>query len=212
MKLATATLSLLAIGTTASAGVHITQCLLPSIPLEKFGTSFDFDCVAPPQGVIFNTFTSFIYINGIGDDAAEIMLTITAPSKGTPSWTLTGADLGWDGQGVFFGDVETDTLNGPYDEGEPPDDTALFHIRIEMTTGELMAGRWVTSFYNIETDVPAPCPWDMDLNELVDTPDFLRTLAEWGTDPQGAPDFNSDGVVDTLDFMELLNNWGPCPE
>ena len=41
--------------------------------------------------------------------------------------------------------------------------------------------------------------------------DFLNLLALWGTDPQGPPDFNSNGVVDINDFLELLAHWGPCP-
>jgi probable HAF family extracellular repeat protein len=55
------------------------------------------------------------------------------------------------------------------------------------------------------------CPWDLDGNGVVEVPDFLDLLSQWGTDPGGPPDFDGDGSVAVPDFLELLANWGPCP-
>lgn len=212
MRCLTGTAVVLAVGASASAGVQLTQCLLPSIPLEKFGESFDFDCVGPPEGRIIRAYTDIAYFNDPGQDAAELMLTFQAPVAGDPTWTLTGADLGWSGFGIFFAEVDTDTLNGSFDFGEPPLDFSLFHVTVEMVPGGLMQGQFTTSTFNVEINVPAPCPWDLDLDGDVATADFLNLLGQWGTDPGGPPDFNSNGQVDTSDFLELLGNWGPCPE
>ncbi len=59
--------------------------------------------------------------------------------------------------------------------------------------------------------VAAPCPWDMNGDDLVGAGDLLILLGSWGADPGGPPDFNGDGVVNAADLIELLGNWGPCP-
>ncbi|NIM39584.1 MAG: hypothetical protein GTN84_03905, partial [Hydrogenophaga sp.] len=45
---------------------------------------------------------------------------------------------------------------------------------------------------------------------LTGVTDFLELLAQWGTDPDGPPDFDDNGTVDVLDFLFLLAAWGPC--
>jgi len=201
----------LALAAAAHGGVQTTQCLLPSIPLEKFGESFEFDCTAPPAGTILRTFTDLAYFNDPGQDAAEIMFTIVSPAAGSPTWVLTGADLGWSGFGIFFAEVESDLLDGSFDLGDPPD-VAYFHITLEMVPGGTMQGQFITSTFNVDIDAPAPCPWDLDGDGDVATADFLTLLGMWGTDPGGPPDFDSNGDVGTSDFLALLGNWGPCPE
>ena len=44
----------------------------------------------------------------------------------------------------------------------------------------------------------APCPWDLDGDDVVGTGDLILLLGSWG-DPYG-----------TADLIELLGNWGPC--
>ena len=207
---AAAAVAALAAATVATGTRQTTQCLLPSIPLEKFGTHFDFECQGFPTGVIINSRADIHYLNEPGDDASGLMISIQAPSEGQPVWQILGDDLGWSGDGVFTLDIESDVLNGLIDLGSPPPANSVFLITIEMLGGVPLEGRFVTSVFTVDI-VGKLCPWDLDLDGNVGITDFLDLLAQWGTDPQGPPDFNSNGVVDINDFLELLANWGPCP-
>ncbi len=208
--LVSATVAALAVAVTASGTVQTTQCLLPSIPLNKFGSEFAFDCVGYPAGVIVQTRADIHYVNDPGDDAADLMISIQAPSDGLPIWNLTGAGFGWSGNGAFSADVTTELLNGVIDLGNPPPEFSLFQVTIQMQGGQPLAGRFVLSTFNIDI-LGKPCPWDLDFDGAVGITDFLALLAAWGTDPGGPPDFNSNGLVEILDFLELLANWGTCP-
>ncbi len=207
---AAAAVAALAAATVATGTRQTTQCLLPSIPLEKFGTHFDFECQGFPTGVITNSRADIHYLNEPGDDASGLMISIQAPSEGQPVWQILGDDLGWSGDGVFTLDIESDVLNGLIDLGSPPPANSVFLITIEMLGGVPLEGRFVTSVFTVDI-VGKLCPWDLDLDGNVGITDFLDLLAQWGTDPSGPPDFNSNGVVDINDFLELLANWGPCP-
>ena len=46
---------------------------------------------------------------------------------------------------------------------------------------------------------PGECPWDLNNDDAVGTPDLIVLLGSWG-DPYGA-----------RDLIELLGNWGRCP-
>ncbi|MCH7797755.1 MAG: hypothetical protein IID28_04830 [Planctomycetes bacterium] len=205
-----AAVAALAVAVTASGTVQTTQCLLPSIPLDKFGVQFAFDCVSFPAGVILQTRADIHYLNDPGDDAADLMLSIQAPPEGQPVWNITGADFGWSGDGVFTADITTDALNGVIDLGNPPPDFSLFVVTIQMQGGQPLAGRFVMSTFNIDILVK-PCPWDLDFDGEVGITDFLALLGAWGDNPGVPPDFDSNGVVDIADFLELLANWGACP-
>jgi hypothetical protein len=205
-----ATVAALAVSMTAAGTVQTTQCLLPSIPLAKFGTQFQFECQGYPTGLITNTRADIHYLNEPGDDAAAVMISIQAPSAGQPVWHFLGDDLGWSGDGVFTLDIESDILNGLIDLGLPTPANSVFVITIEMLGGIPLEGRFVTSVFTMDI-LGKSCPWDLDLDGDVGITDFLDLLAQWGTDPAGPPDFDSNGVVDITDFLELLANWGPCP-
>ena len=198
----------LVIAATAAGTLQTTQCLLPSIPLENFGVQFTFICQGLPEGEIVTARADLEYTTERGDDAADLMIRVEAPSEGHPVWLLSGNDLGWSGVGTFTAMVETDLLNGVIEPGDPA--FSEFVITIEMTGGQPLAGRFTHSI--IEADILGkPCPWDLDFDDEVGITDFLSLLAQWGTDPGGPPDFNSNGIVDLADYMELLANWGPCP-
>ncbi len=49
-------------------------------------------------------------------------------------------------------------------------------------------------------NIPSPCTWDFDGDNVVGTGDLILLLGSWG-DPYG-----------TADLIELLGNWGPCPK
>ncbi len=205
-----AAVAVLALSVTAAGTVQITQCLLPSIPLDKFGTQFVFECAGYPAGIIINSNADIHYFNEPGDDASGLMISIEAPSEGQPVWQFLGDDFGWSGDGVFTLDIDSDILNGLIDLGIPTPPTSVFLITIEMLGGVPLEGRFVTSVFTMDI-VGKTCPWDLDLDGNVGITDFLDLLAQWGTDPLGPPDFNSNGVVDINDFLELLAHWGPCP-
>jgi len=198
----------LVIAATAAGNVQTTQCLLPSIPLEKFGVQFTFICQGIPEGEIITSRAVLEYTTQEGDDAADLMIRVEAPSEGNPVWMLSGAGLGWSGVGTFTALVETDLLNGVIESGNPA--FSEFVITIEMADRQPLTGRFQHS--TIEADILGkPCPWDLDFDDEVGITDFLSLLAQWATDPGGPPDFNSNGTVDLSDYVELLENWGPCP-
>ena len=55
------------------------------------------------------------------------------------------------------------------------------------------------------------CPWDLDGDGMVSTPDLLILLSRWGPAPGNPADFNGDGNVGTVDLLKLLAFWGLCP-
>jgi spore coat protein A len=59
--------------------------------------------------------------------------------------------------------------------------------------------------------VVLPCPWDCQPvpDGIVNIPDFLALLAQWGQVDTSC-DINGGGV-DVTDFLEILAFWGPCP-
>ncbi len=198
----------LVIAASAAGNLQTTQCLLPSIPLEKLGVQFSFVCQGLPEGEIVTARADLEYTTERGDDAADLMIRVEAPSEGNPVWLLSGADLGWSGVGTFTAMVETDLLNGVIDSGNPA--FSEFLITIAMANRQPLTGQFTHS--TIEADIVGkPCPWDLDFDDEVGITDFLALLAQWGMDPGGPPDFNSNGAVDISDFLELLANWGPCP-
>ena len=201
-------MAVLVIAATATGTLQTSQCLLPSAPLENFGMQFSFVCEALPEGEIVTARADLEYTTEQGDDAADLIIQVEAPSEGNPVWLLSGADLGWSGVGTFTAMVETDVLNGVIDSGNPA--FSEFLITIEMASGQPLTGQFTHS--TIEADILGkPCPWDLDFDDEVGITDFLALLAQWGMDPGGPPDFNSNGAVDISDFLELLANWGPCP-
>jgi hypothetical protein len=56
----------------------------------------------------------------------------------------------------------------------------------------------------------APCPADLNGDDVVDVLDLLDLLDAWGPNPGHPADLNGDGTVDVLDLLELLDAWGPC--
>ena len=57
----------------------------------------------------------------------------------------------------------------------------------------------------------APCPGDVDGDQMVGINDFLLLLLAWGPNPGHPADLDGDGVVGINDLLALLADWGPCP-
>jgi hypothetical protein len=51
---------------------------------------------------------------------------------------------------------------------------------------------------------------DLDGDGDVGPSDLAALLAQWGSDPNGPPDFNDDNTIDAADLAELLAAWGGC--
>ncbi|MHC4220538.1 MAG: hypothetical protein ACYSU7_19035, partial [Planctomycetota bacterium] len=58
-----------------------------------------------------------------------------------------------------------------------------------------------------------PCPWDCQPvpNQLVDVPDFLAILAQWGLEGTSCDFGTGDPGVGINEFLDFLANFGPCP-
>ncbi|MFO0783493.1 MAG: protease pro-enzyme activation domain-containing protein [Phycisphaerales bacterium] len=61
----------------------------------------------------------------------------------------------------------------------------------------------------ILTQVPPPCPADLNGSGTVDGTDLGILLSQWGGD--GTADLNNDNIVDGTDLGILLAGWGNCP-
>ncbi len=55
----------------------------------------------------------------------------------------------------------------------------------------------------------ADCP-DLSGDGIVDVPDLLTVVAQWGEIISPA-DVNADGIVDVVDLLAVMDHWGPCP-
>jgi subtilisin family serine protease len=61
------------------------------------------------------------------------------------------------------------------------------------------------------TQVPPPCPGDLNNSGSVDSSDIGTMLGEFGICAQCAGDLNYDGTVDASDLGTLLGHFGSCP-
>ncbi len=183
MKTTTSTsaaIAVLAVSVTASGTVQTTQCLLPSIPLDKFGTQFVFECQGYPTGVIVNSNADIHYFNDPGDDASGLMISIQAPSEGQPVWQFLGDDFGWSGDGVFTLDIDSDVLDGLIDLGTPMPANSVFVITIQMLGGVPLEG-----------GSSLPCsPWTSSARRARGISTWIQTSASPTSSicsPNGAP-------------------------
>jgi hypothetical protein len=123
-------------------------------------------------------------------------------------WDAYGIPEGWEN---FIPDVGYDT-NGesgpsPSGCGWPPGCDAHLGLRIPVAVPpEGQVSITISHGYG-----ELPCRWDCqaDPDGIVNIPDVLAMLAQWGQ-VESSCDFNGGGV-DVTDFLELLGNFGPCP-
>jgi hypothetical protein len=87
-------------------------------------------------------------------------------------------------------------------------------IIVRATNG---AGQGTQNLFLSVSDLPDPCPHDVDDDGLVGTHDLLAVLAAWGPcDSCACPaDFTGpsgpDCRVDVFDLLGLFSQWGLCP-
>jgi hypothetical protein len=124
----------------------------------------------------------------------------------TQEWDAYGIPEGWEN---FIPDVGYDTNgeSGPGPSGCAQPCDAHLGLRIPVfLPPEGQVSITVNHGYG-----ELPCPWDCqpDPDGIVNIPDFLAMLAQWGKVGTSC-DLNGGGV-DVTDFLEFLGNFGPCP-
>ena len=68
------------------------------------------------------------------------------------------------------------------------------------------------SAYIYELPCGPACPADLNGDGIVDVPDLLLLLGNWGScPPPCTPDTNGDGSVNVTDLLALFAAWGACP-
>ncbi|MCG8407932.1 MAG: PEP-CTERM sorting domain-containing protein [Phycisphaerales bacterium] len=104
-------------------------------------------------------------IGGDLGDAANIAIDFQPPTINLPILQVSGADLGWQGQGQFTADFETDLLNEPFlDFGNPPPDLVLWFARIFSLddANPALGGQFSNSFIEVElAPIPEPATFAM---------------------------------------------------
>ena len=140
-----------------------------------------------------------------GFDAAGLDLLITARVDNQDTygvWEVTGADLGWSGQGTFTADITTAALNGTvlngvwsHDLSGPPSDDGPLPYSGEFTADS-----------RIEVTYAPVCRADFGRDGTVGVQDIFDFLAAWFEDGPGA-DFNRSGAATVQDLFDFLSAW-----
>ena len=131
-------------------------------------------------------------------DASDLTMQLVAPS-GTTFIYVTGASLGWSGQGTFTASLTFDDLNGQIQNGlwvfDVGGDTPLNAYSGTFSEDT----RW-------EVDLSEFAPGDLNGDGAIDGADLGLLLAAWGTDDPAA-DLDGNGTVDGADLGLLLGLW-----
>jgi hypothetical protein len=182
----------------------------PELPIMGGQTSLSFDPrLAEPalagatitQTRVFVTFTTLD-----GFDAGELGIQLTTPIFDSPGGgiiLLTGADLGWSGEGTFTATIATEDLNGSI----PVD--GRFVCFFDMYRVESDPAIFSGSFSEdsrIELDyIPGqpPCAADFNGDGLANSQDYFDFLGAFFASASES-DFNGDGAVDSQDYFDFL--------
>jgi hypothetical protein len=151
------------------------------------------------------TFTTGTLVDGTPFDAAGLTFQIAGRVPDAPAgyWLITGADLGWSGQGTFTADITTDSFNGTvvagaweWDLSGPWGDT-----EIAPYAGSFSEDSRVDITY---TPLPPPCLADVNHSGAVTVQDIFDFLAAYFAGDTAIGDFNQSGDVSVQDIFDFL--------
>lgn len=105
--------------TAASGGITTLEIPMPEGSLGVFGLQYlqDFAQAAPAEPMQVVGLRLEVNFSTAGPlpfaDAADIEFQLQLPTVSLPFWNVSGADLGWSGQGEFTGEASTTAFNEP---------------------------------------------------------------------------------------------------
>lgn len=132
-----------------TASAELLRFDITDLDLSIFGNAFFAEYGAPSVGHVNHAALRLVYESGENVDAALMQIGVEAPTTGLPTWVVSGAELGWAGQGRFEAVVETDKLNGEFIGDEQTLFTFL-SISLGMTDGSRLGGRFIESALLLE--------------------------------------------------------------
>jgi hypothetical protein len=113
---------------------------------------------------------------------------------------------------VVMTDLFGNGLNYPFCDGN--EDSGDFTILNGNDTLNYVFGGWDDSIdlpFIVEIGCPplGDCPWDINGDGIVNNPDILKLLEEFGLEGEClSTDFNQDGVVGVDDILDFINYFG----
>jgi hypothetical protein len=150
------------------------------------------------------TFTTGVSDGGVPFDAAGLTLLLTAAVPTAPAgfWVVTGADLGWSGQGTFTAAISTPDLNGRVERG-----VWTFDLSgpVDPDNGPQPYAGSFSDDTRVDITYTPACLADVNDDNAVTVQDIFDFLALYFADDPAADINGQDGVSvqDIFDFLAL---------
>ncbi len=128
-------------------------------------------------------------------------------------WQARGIPLNWESHIAGVG-TDTDGVSGVMPAGSVIPADGAIGLDFPVTNLAPGASRRIFVLHTFGQNKPV-CLADCQATPsgVVDVPDLLRLLADWGGPqlPGTRCDLDLSGAIAVPDLLELLANWGPCP-
>jgi hypothetical protein len=175
-----------------------------SVMLGFFGP-----CDTPNGGVGYQIDSTRLVIGfttAAGFQAEDLFVQLVAPAGKTFIF-VSGASLGWSGQGTFEADLEFEDLNGEIGEG-------LWTFDVWAAGSGGYSGAFTSDTrWDIElSPVGAGCDEDLDGDGVIGVGDLIEVILAWGRCGGGEcpADIDGDQSVDVVDLVAVISAWGDC--
>ena len=157
----------------------------------------------PNLGIIAAAGACWRLVELVGEPVANEILLAGRVIPDTPDTGfiyLTGAQLGWFGQGTFTAELDFPDMNGEIVPG-----LWLFDLGSTLEppawAGQFTEGsRWTLTI----EDLPVPCRPDVNNDGVLNSQDFFDFLTQFF---EGAIDYNTDDAVNSQDFFDFLSDF-----